>query len=226
MRLGAISTLGMTMLLAAGTAAPARAASSGGAQAPDGSTSSQSGNGQGNQDRGSQGGTSGQQAPNAQGTGGSPYGAVPSLLPQLTVPGTVAKIQRNGLAAAPAAAPLAVQQAIWAANEIIGRPYQFGGGHQAFAASGYDCSGTVSFALHGGELLSSPLDSSQFETWGVPGRGQWISIYTNPGHAYMNIAGIRLDTSSADDPSGRRGPEWRRMRHTNRGYTIRHPLGL
>lgn len=141
------------------------------------------------------------------------------------MPGRVAKIV-NGLAEAPAAAPPAVQDAIWAANAIVGKPYVYGGGHGAFIASGYDCSGTVSYALHGGTLLSAPLDSSQFEIWGVRGRGHWVSIFANPGHAYMNIAGIRLDTSSADDPSGLKGPRWRRVRRSNRGYTVRHPAGL
>jgi hypothetical protein len=137
----------------------------------------------------------------------------------------VAKVV-NGMAEAPAAAPPQVQYAIWTANQIIGLPYVFGGGHNAFQASGYDCSGTVSYALHGGYLLGTPLDSSQFERWGASGRGQWISVYSNAGHAYVDIAGIRLDTSSAGDKSHQQGPRWRPLLRSSRGYRIRHPLGL
>lgn len=218
MRLGAVCPLAVSMLFAVGYAVPAQAANDGGgAQAP-------SGSGANSQQQGSS--TSAQSQPSSPpaSTGGSPYGTA-GTLPQVTVPGTVAKVMRNGLAAAPAAAPPAVQQAIWAANAIIGRPYIYGGGHQAFAASGYDCSGTVSFALHGGNLLSTPLDSTEFETWGLAGHGQWMTIYANGGHAYVNIAGIRLDTSAAGDPHGGKGPRWRPMRRSNSGYVPRHPLG-
>jgi hypothetical protein len=131
----------------------------------------------------------------------------------------------NGLAYAPSGAPPAVTQAIEAGNRIIGMPYRYGGGHQSFEDSGYDCSGSVSYALHGGHLLKSPLDSSSFESWGSDGPGQWITVYTNPGHAYMVIAGIRLDTSSADDPHGGSGPRWRPLRRSDSSYTARHPVG-
>jgi hypothetical protein len=141
------------------------------------------------------------------------------------VPGSLARYV-GGLAAAPMAAPASVQQAIWAANAIIGLPYVYGGGHQSFEDSGYDCSGTVSFALHGGNLLSTPMDSSEFETWGSHGAGRWITVFSNPGHAYVDIAGLRLDTSAADDPSNQQGPRWRPLRTGNSGYTVRHPLGL
>ena len=152
---------------------------------------------------------------------GIPTGAVPHLL----VPGNRAEIV-HGLAAAPEEAPAVVQHIIWAANRIIGRPYVFGGGHKGFISFGYDCSGTVSFALHGGRLLKSPLDSGQFMSWGRAGQGQWLTILTNPGHAYLDIAGLRLDTSAADDPSNQQGPRWRPLRPANAGYTIRHPAGL
>jgi hypothetical protein len=145
---------------------------------------------------------------------------------QPTVPGIVATIV-NGLAAAPEAAPDAVKQAIWAANGIIGRPYRYGGGHaRGFVDRGYDCSGTVSFALHGASLLDSPLDSGSFLRWGAAGVGQWITVYTNPGHAYAVIAGLRLDTSAAGDPSGLRGPRWRPSLRSSRGFKARHPVGL
>lgn len=158
-------------------------------------------------------------------TGGSPFGTTPQTVPHLVVPGAVAKIV-NGYAAAPSLAPPAVQAAIWTANEIVGKPYVWGGGHSAFVASGYDCSGAVSYAMHGGNLLTTPMDSTDFMRWGLRGAGQWITVFANSGHAYVNIAGIRLDTSAANDPSGARGTRWRPLRKTNRGYRLRHPLGL
>ena len=157
--------------------------------------------------------------------GGSVAGTFISGLPHLLVPGDTAEIV-NGIAAAPEGAPAVVQHIIWAANRIIGRPYVFGGGHQSFISHGYDCSGTVSFALHGGSLLSSPLDSSEFMSWGKAGQGRWMTILTNPGHAYLDIAGLRLDTSAADDPKDQQGPRWRPLRPANAGFVIRHPVGL
>jgi hypothetical protein len=115
---------------------------------------------------------------------------------------------------------------IWTANEIIGLPYIYGGGHASFNSPGYDCSGTVSFALHGGELLKTPMDSSEFMHWGSHGAGRWIAVFGNAGHAYMDVAGLRLDTSAADDPTNQQGPRWRPLRTDNSGYTVRHPLGL
>jgi hypothetical protein len=160
------------------------------------------------------------------GSGGREYGAPdPSLTP--IVAGTTAKLQADGLAAAPAGAPPEVQQAIWTANRIIGKPYVYGGGHNArFAGRGYDCSGTVSFALHGAGLLTSPLDSGSFMRWGLGGKGQWFTVFTNPGHAFAVIAGLRLDTSPAGDPSGLRGPRWRPVLRSTRGFRARHPLGF
>jgi hypothetical protein len=154
---------------------------------------------------------------------GSPTGPTPR--PQLLVPGTIARYV-NGLAAAPMSAPAVVQQIVWAGNELIGLPYVFGGGHGSFTSHGYDCSGTVSFALHGASLLKTPEDSSEFESWGSHGIGRWVAIFSNPGHAYMTVAGLRLDTSSADDPSNHDGPRWRPLRHGNQGYVVRHPGGL
>ncbi|GAC1487316.1 MAG: hypothetical protein NVS1B9_06840 [Solirubrobacteraceae bacterium] len=158
-------------------------------------------------------------------TGGEPVGQ-PGLGLTPTVPGAVAKLLPNGLAAAPTDAPVAVQRAIWAANAIIGRPYIYGGGHGAFKASGYDCSGTVSYALHGASLLRTPMDSGEFMRWGDRGNGQWISVYANYGHAYAVIAGLRLDTSAAGDPSGGKGPRWRPTLRSNRGFRVRHLPGL
>jgi hypothetical protein len=171
----------------------------------------------------------------AQGPGGVAY-EVPTPpaaptgadLAQPTVPGVQAKLLASGLAAAPAAAPEAVKQAIWAANAIIGRPYRYGGGHaRGFVDRGYDCSGTVSVALHGGDLLDSPLDSTSFMHWGAGGAGQWITVYTNPSHAYAVIAGLRLDTSRAGD---RRvtgsGPRWRKRMRPSTDYVARHFFDL
>jgi hypothetical protein len=159
-------------------------------------------------------------------TGGSAAGStVAPAKPELLVPGTHARYV-GGLAAAPMSAPEVVQQIVWAGDQIIGLPYIFGGGHASFSAKGYDCSGTVSFALHGGNLLSTPEDSSEFERWGSHGAGRWVAIFANAGHAYMTVAGLRLDTSAADDPSNQQGPRWRPLRTSNGGYAVRHPLGL
>ncbi len=158
-------------------------------------------------------------------TGGSPVGITADTKPQLLVPGTLTR-DINGLAAAPMSAPLAVQQMVWAGNQIVGLPYIYGGGHASFISAGYDCSGTVSYALHGADLLATPMDSGEFMGWGAGGVGRWVTIFTNPGHAYMDIAGLRLDTSPVDDPSNQQGPRWRPLRPANAGFTVRHPTGL
>jgi peptidoglycan hydrolase-like protein with peptidoglycan-binding domain len=128
----------------------------------------------------------------------------------------------GGQAVAPASAPPAVTAAIAAANQIATRPYVYGGGHASFISSGYDCSGSVSFALHGGGLLSSPEDSSQLESYGSSGRGSWITIYTNAGHAYMIIAGLRFDTSAQSSTGGSR---WTSEGRSSAGFVARHPTG-
>ena len=156
--------------------------------------------------------------------GGQAFGEQnPALTP--IVPGEKARLLPTGLAAAPADAPQAVQEAVWAANQIIGKPYKYGGGHRRIEDSGYDCSGTVSYALIGGGLLDDPLDSSSYMRWGDRGRGDWITVFTNPGHAYVVIAGLRLDTSAAGDPNGGKGPRWRPNLRSSRGYRARHPEG-
>ena len=162
----------------------------------------------------------------ADATGGVPVASVaPPAKPQLLVPGSRARYVA-GLAAAPMSAPPLVQQMVWSSNQIIGLPYIWGGGHASFTSAGYDCSGTVSFALHGGALLKTPEDSSEFMHWGSHGIGRWVTIFSNPSHAYMTVAGLRLDTSAADDPSNQQGPRWRPLRRENGGYAVRHPLGL
>jgi cell wall-associated NlpC family hydrolase len=155
-------------------------------------------------------------------TGGAAYGVVF----QPTVPGVVAQIV-NGIAYAPDQAPDPVKQAVWAANQIVGMPYRLGGGHKlGFTDHAYDCSGTVSFAMHGAGLLARPRDSSSFLRFGAAGPGQWITVYTNPGHAFAVIAGLRLDTSAAGDPAGGSGPRWRPNLRSTSGYRARHPVGL
>jgi cell wall-associated NlpC family hydrolase len=156
---------------------------------------------------------------------GSPVGVTADTKPDLLVPGTLARYV-NGLAAAPMSVPESVQQIIWTANQIIGLPYIYGGGHASFTSPGYDCSGTVSFALHGASLLTTPMDSSEFMAWGSHGPGRYITIFANGGHAYMTVAGLRLDTSAADDPTDQQGPRWRPLRPANEGFTVRHPLGF
>jgi hypothetical protein len=129
-------------------------------------------------------------------------------------------------ATAPADAPAEVRAAIEQANEIVGRPYVWGGGHRSFISHGYDCSGAVSYLLHGGGLLDSPLDSSSFMRWGAAGRGRWITVWTNPSHAFVEVAGLRLDTSAAEDRTGRKGPQWRPARRSHSGFHARHPIGF
>ncbi len=158
-------------------------------------------------------------------TGGSSVDLAANTKPELLVPGATARYIK-GLAAAPMSAPVAVQQIVWAGNQLIGLPYIYGGGHGSFVSPGYDCSGTVSFALHGADLLAAPMDSSEFMGWGEHGVGQWVTVFSDPEHAYMTIAGLRLDTSPADDPSDREGPRWRPLRPENSGFVKRHPLGL
>ncbi len=134
-----------------------------------------------------------------------------------------AKILPDGTAVAPEDAPQEVKDIIAAGNRIHDKPYRYGGGHGKWKDSGYDCSGSVSFALHGADLLDRPLDSGSFMSWGAPGPGMWVTLYTNPGHIYMIVAGLRFDTSGA---SGRGGSRWSdEMRETD-GYTVRHPAGL
>jgi cell wall-associated NlpC family hydrolase len=159
-------------------------------------------------------------------TGGATYGQPNPATTQLT-PEQTATILPTGYAAAPVSAPQEVKDAIAAANEIIGKPYVYGGGHNAkFLSRGYDCSGTVSYALHGAALLTRPLDSSSFMKWGAKGPGTWFTVYTNPGHAFAVIAGLRLDTSAAGDRTGGKGPRWRPVLRSTKGFAARHPVGF
>ncbi len=125
-------------------------------------------------------------------------------------------------AIAPPTAPPAVQAAIAAANRITSTPYRYGGGHGRFEDTAYDCSGAVSYALHGAGLLDSPEDSSQLTNFGDAGAGTWITVYARGSHAYTVIAGLRFDTSG----NGENGPRWRAEPRSGRGYEVRHPVGL
>jgi cell wall-associated NlpC family hydrolase len=158
-------------------------------------------------------------------TGGSTVGTLAGAKPHLVVPGRLAQLV-DGLAAAPMEAPEAVKDIVWAGDELVGLPYIYGGGHASWRSPGYDCSGTVSYALHGAELLAAPQDSSEMEAFGAHGIGEWVTVFANPGHAYMDVAGLRLDTSAADDPTNQQGPRWRPLRTQNAGYTKRHPANL
>ncbi|MGI8864401.1 MAG: hypothetical protein ACR2JH_08385 [Solirubrobacteraceae bacterium] len=160
------------------------------------------------------------------GVGAPPPGVSTAARPLVT--GSVARI-RHGVAYAPSYAPIQVQRAIWAGNLIRKKPYIYGGGHGSFTDSGYDCSGSVSFVLHAAGLVgSTPMDSSEFMSWGQEGLGHWITVYTNPGHAFVEIAGIRFDTSAEADPHPARGsgPRWRPLFRHPSGFSARHPLGL
>jgi septal ring factor EnvC (AmiA/AmiB activator) len=146
--------------------------------------------------------------------------ATTGQVPAPLTPGESAHVISESEASAPASAPPAVQEAISAANSIATTPYIWGGGHGSFESSGYDCSGAVSFALHGGGFLESPLDSTGLETWGEPGPGKWITVYANAEHAWMVIAGIAFDTV------GGPGPRWHDpWVDSPEGFVVRHPGG-
>jgi cell wall-associated NlpC family hydrolase len=133
-----------------------------------------------------------------------------------------ARLGADGLAVAPANAPAVIKRVIAAANRIAFKPYVYGGGHGSWNSSGYDCSGSVSYALHGGGLLSSPEDSGSLESYGRSGAGRWITIWTNAGHAYMYIAGLRFDTAAQGSTGGDR---WTNQSRSSSGYVERHPAG-
>ena len=132
-------------------------------------------------------------------------------------------VVRNGVAYAPAEAPDSVKHAIWATNSLRRLPYKWGGGHGSFSDSGYDCSGTVSFALHFAGVLSSPTASSDLRRYGEGGHGRWITVYIRPGHTFAVIAGLRLDTTGH---CGTEGPRWHEDGRDTWGYEARHPVGL
>ncbi len=130
----------------------------------------------------------------------------------------------DGRAIAPPDAPPTVKAMIAAANRIDHRPYVWGGGHLDWRARGYDCSGAVGYTLHGSDLLDQTMVSGQLELWGIGGVGRWVTVYANPDHVFMVIAGLRFDTR--DDPPGVTGPRWHYEMVDPRGFTARHPVGL
>jgi cell wall-associated NlpC family hydrolase len=141
-----------------------------------------------------------------------------------TVSGSRA-VLRNGVAYAPSQAPQSVKNAIWATNSLRRKPYVWGGGHGTFYDRGYDCSGTVSFALHGAGVLGSPLPSSDLMRYGERGRGRWMTIYSRSGHTFAVIAGLRLDTTDLGR-GGDVGPRWYDYGRDTGGYVARHPVGM
>jgi cell wall-associated NlpC family hydrolase len=141
-----------------------------------------------------------------------------------TIPPTTGKraeVISTGEAAAPFDAPQTVIQVVQAANQIALTPYRWGGGHGAWRDKGYDCSGSVSFALAAAGLLSAPLDSTRFMGYGAPGKGKWITIYANHGHAFMTVAGLRFDTGGLSA-----GTRWQASMRATSGFVARHPPGL
>jgi peptidoglycan hydrolase-like protein with peptidoglycan-binding domain len=169
-----------------------------------------------------------------------PTTATPTTPPTTTTPGTTtdpaiggatptdpvgvvgekAILNADGTATAPASAPVVVQQIIAAGNEIATKPYRYGGGHGKWKDTGYDCSGSVSYALHGAGLLDESMPSGNFETWGLPGKGTWVTLYSRGDHMYMYVAGLRFDTSGAK-PS-----RWQTATRSSSGFTVTHPDGL
>jgi hypothetical protein len=129
----------------------------------------------------------------------------------------------GGFAQSPPGAPRAVERVVAAGNAIARFPYRWGGGHGSFIDDAYDCSGSVSYALAAAGFLDEPLASGDLMRWGEPGPGRWITVYSNPGHVYMEVGGLRFDTSGR---AGRRGSRWQAARRSARGFETRHWPGL
>jgi hypothetical protein len=158
---------------------------------------------------------------------GSPGSTSTTTTTTTTAPSGSARLLSDGTAVAPANAPRQVRKAIAAANRIHTRPYIWGGGHGSFKSRGYDCSGAVSYVLHAAGLLRSPMASGPLMRWGTPGIGSWITVYANSGHAWMTVAGLRFDTSSAGESLNQgSGPRWRANMRTATGYSTRFSPGL
>ncbi|HWH96663.1 MAG TPA: hypothetical protein VNT03_22570 [Baekduia sp.] len=135
---------------------------------------------------------------------------------------TPATVGPDGLAIAPAGAPVQVTSLIAAGNQIAALPYRYGGGHRDFVDTAYDCSGSVSYALHGAQLLDATLDSTGLSRWGQRGPGKWITVYANKTHTYLMVAGLRFDTSGQKAA----GTRWQAAPRDSRGFKVRHPPGL
>jgi hypothetical protein len=141
-----------------------------------------------------------------------------------TAPAGKAKLTKKGVAIPPAGAPWQVVAAINAGNQIRRMPYRWGGGHRSFFDTGYDCSGAVSYVLHGAGLLTSPMPSGPMSTsWGSYGKGRWITVYANASHVYMVVAGLRFDTSAVGERLNQgSGPRWRATKRKPTGYVPRY----
>lgn len=150
-------------------------------------------------------------------------GGMSSSEVDLCAPTAKARLLPNGTLIPPKSAPPRVKRVIAAANKIRTKPYIWGGGHARWWDRGYDCSGSVSYALHGGKFLESPLPSGPMMNWGEEGEGRWITVYANGGHAYAVIAGFRWDTSG--DEGDETGPRWHAELRDNVGFVARHPAG-
>ena len=142
-----------------------------------------------------------------------------------TTPGLRASLC-GGIALAPAQAPLAVKRAIWAANQLRSKPYRYGGGHSSFHDSGYDCSGTVSYALGGAGFNLVADELIGFSSLWSARTGRWITVYTRNGHTFAVIAGLRLDTTPGDSSRYRWAPRWQTTFRGPAGFEARHPVGL
>jgi cell wall-associated NlpC family hydrolase len=136
--------------------------------------------------------------------------------------GDTGRVLPDGRAVAPRGAPQIVRDVINAGNVIAKTPYLWGGGHGSWSSVGYDCSGSVSFALAGAGLLDSPLTSGLLAKWGAAGPGHWITIYANAGHVFMFVAGLRFDTGGL----GGNGTRWQPTLRGTAGFVARHPEGL
>jgi cell wall-associated NlpC family hydrolase len=137
--------------------------------------------------------------------------------------GETATLGADGRAVAPESAPQQVKDAIAAANRIVGKPYKYGGGHGRWEDSGYDCSGAMSYALHGAGLVNRARTSGDYMRWGQAGKGSWITVYAHSGHGFLVIAGLRFDTGWNN---AGKGPRWSEEMRPADGYTVRHPKGL
>jgi len=147
---------------------------------------------------------------------------LPSPQPTPAPTGALATINLAGHAVAAAGSPVRVQRIVAAANHIATLPYRFGGGHGRFTDTAYDCSGSVSYALHGANLLHTTLDSTGLEHFGAAGPGRWVTIYANAGHTFMVVEGLRFDTSGATQA----GTRWQTDARSSKGYVVRHPVGF
>jgi 3D (Asp-Asp-Asp) domain-containing protein len=156
-------------------------------------------------------------------------------------PGQQAKILPSGLAAAPQNAPSAVKHAIAAGNQLVGKPYLYGGGHGqplSTLAPAYDCSGATSYILHAAGILGLHAeDSTELESYGQPGPGAWITVYANSGHVFIAVAGVVMNTAwyaAVQPTTPSSGPRWQPASTIAAqyagdqygGFVQRHPQGL